>query len=363
MLAAGIAFVCAVAVFAGRAEQPAPAKEKTAEEVFKNIKTLKGHPASDVVPEMVFMSSSLGVSCEFCHDTKAFDKDTKDEKQTAREMIAMQESINKAHFKGKREVTCNSCHHGQQHPAGAPALAKLNEPVPEAVHEHGGHKPPQLSSPTQYLDEYYAAAGGEAALEKATERTLKGSVKWGDAPAMKWELAARASGELATTIEMEPGKGQFISNGKTGWLVYPGRHTRGMSAGEVAAAKVLGDVVFPVNFKKRFTQFRAGQPEEIAGLKAVSMAAIQPGQPPVRLYFDSVSHLLLRVVYAEETPLGRNPVQLDITAWSNEDGVKLPAAWVETRPNSRATYKVDAASTAAIDDARFKAPQEAAEHH
>jgi len=105
---------------------------------------------------MQFMSSSLGVNCTFCHDEKAFDKDTKDEKVTAREMIAMQEGINRGHFKGKREVTCNSCHHGAQHPAATPALRELSEAIPERCRStstertifRNSHPPPSISMNT-----------------------------------------------------------------------------------------------------------------------------------------------------------------------------------------------------------------------
>ncbi len=147
--------------FLASAQHPAPAHpkggpsaEKTAEQVYKNIKSFKGQPASQLIPTMQFMSSSLGVQCEFCHDMKAFDKDTKDEKVTARKMIAMQEGINRTQFKGKREVTCNSCHHGEQHPAAIPLIPALNAAIPEPVreHEHGEHHP--AASSTQYLDEF-----------------------------------------------------------------------------------------------------------------------------------------------------------------------------------------------------------------
>ena len=40
---------------------------KKAEEVFKNIQTLKGIPAYQVFPTMQFISASLGVRCEHCH--------------------------------------------------------------------------------------------------------------------------------------------------------------------------------------------------------------------------------------------------------------------------------------------------------
>jgi len=85
----------------------------------------------------------------------------------------------------------------------------------------------------------------------------------------------------------------------------------------------------------------------------------------VRLYFDQTSHLLIRVVYYVETPLGRNPTQIDVTSYADARGVQLPKQWIVTRPASRATYVVaDSDNASPIDDSKFAAPSptEAAAH-
>ena len=71
---------------AGQSSASAPAP-KMAEEVYKNIQVLKGLPSDQVIPAMQFISASLGVDCEHCHVERAFDKDDKKPKQTARKMI------------------------------------------------------------------------------------------------------------------------------------------------------------------------------------------------------------------------------------------------------------------------------------
>jgi len=355
------------------APKPKPAvtakpKGKLAEEVFKNIKSLKGQPASQLMPTMQFISASLGVDCEFCHDLKAFDKDTKDEKRTAREMIAMQQGINRGHFKGKREVTCNSCHHGEQHPAAIPALPELNALIPEPVHSHGGHTPPQPASPTEYLDDFYKAAGGEAALAKITSRTERGTVSYGtnlvQGKTFNFENSTRSSGERSTALALKEGATFSIFNGHAGWLVYPGHPTRQMSAGEIEATRVEADFEFPVNFKRRYSQFKATHPEVVNGKQANVLQVSRPGEPPVLLYFDQSSKLLIRVLYYVETPLGRNPIQIDVTSYADASGLALPAHWIVTRPASRATYIVaHTDNETPIDDSKFAPPSpEAAAH-
>ncbi len=363
---AAIVFSLAAVVVAG-AQQPKAAeaaKGKLAEEVYKNIKSLKGQPASQLIPTMQFMSSSLGVSCSFCHEDNAFEKDTKDEKTTAREMIAMQEGINKGHFKGKREVTCNSCHHGAQHPAAVPTVPELGAAIVEPEHEHGAHKAPQVATPAEYLDEYYKAAGGEAELAKVTSRTEKGLVSMGGPEAVKFESYTRANGERAALLALKQGTATTVFDGHTGWLAYPGRHAREMSTGEAEATRVESDFEFPLNFKKRYAQFRVGRPETVNGKPVNVLSASRAGEPPVRLYFDQGTKLLVRVVYYVETPLGRNPTQIDVTEYGKAGGVMVPMKWVVTRPSSRATYAVESGDSSAIEDSRFEKPAttEAAAH-
>ena len=96
----------------------APAAEPTAEKAFKNIKVLKDMPASQLMPVMHLMRSALGTRCDFCHvaEGNQYELDTKEEKETAREMIRMVFAINKENFDGRTVVTCNTCHRGQAHP-------------------------------------------------------------------------------------------------------------------------------------------------------------------------------------------------------------------------------------------------------
>ncbi len=98
------------------------AESKTAEQVYKNITELKGTPADQLLPAMQVISASLGVECSFCHVQGKMDADDKPAKKTARSMIAMTLAINKNSFAGRQEVTCYSCHHGSEHPAGVPPV-------------------------------------------------------------------------------------------------------------------------------------------------------------------------------------------------------------------------------------------------
>jgi hypothetical protein len=105
---------------AGRENQPA-------ESVFKNIKILKGVPAGRLVNIMnMGFGRSLGVSCGFCHVPGKWDLDDKEEKNTARLMFAMVQTINRDFIskvptdRGTPPVVnCFTCHRGMPRPMTA----------------------------------------------------------------------------------------------------------------------------------------------------------------------------------------------------------------------------------------------------
>jgi hypothetical protein len=104
----------------GRENQPA-------ESVFKNIKIFKGVPAGRLVNIMNNgFGRSLGVSCGFCHVPGKWDLDDKEEKNTARLMFAMVQTINRDYISKvpvdsgspPPVVNCMTCHRGMPRPMG-----------------------------------------------------------------------------------------------------------------------------------------------------------------------------------------------------------------------------------------------------
>jgi len=63
--------------------------------------------------------------------------------------------------------------------------------------------------------------------------------------------------------------------------------------------------------------------------------------PLLRLYFDQETGVLRRQVRLMETPLGRNPTQIDYADYRETGGVKIPYQWTLMRPNGSFTIKVE----------------------
>lgn len=103
---------------AGRENEPA-------ENVFKNIKVLRGVPAARVLRIMELgYGKSLGVACTHCHTTAGWESEAKPQKQVARQMAAMVATINNDLLKQIKDlrgenavVNCTTCHRGETTPA------------------------------------------------------------------------------------------------------------------------------------------------------------------------------------------------------------------------------------------------------
>jgi len=333
---------------------------KTAGEAFKNIQVLKDIPADQLQPTMQFIAASLGVECEHCHVARAFEKDDKKAKQTARKMIQMMMAINKDSFDGHREVTCYSCHRGATDPVSTPIISAEEErPEPE-----GGSGPgmnPASGAPAgptadQLLAGYVQAVGGAEALQKISSRVEKGTISFGERK-IAVEVFAKAPDKRLTVTHSPNGDSMTAFDGHVGWLGGMGRPPREMTAAEAEAFKLDADFYFPVHLKQVFTQFRVRPPEKVEEHEAYLVLGLRQGQPPVRLYFDEQTGLLVRLVRYAETALGRLPTQIDYADYRDADGVKLPFRWTLARPGGRFTIQVDQVQqNVAIDDAKFAEP-------
>lgn len=327
---------------------------KLAEEEYKNIQALKGIPADQVIPSMQFIAASLGVECEYCHVERAFEKDDKKHKVTARKMIGMMMAINKENFEGHREVSCYSCHRGLPDPVATPVIT-ADEPKREAEPKPGEPKP-VFPPADQLLDKYLAAIGGADALQKVTSRVEKGTLTAFGGQHFPVDVYAKAPDKRLSIMHLPNGESVTAFDGKQGWLSVPGR-VHMMTQAENAAARIDADLYFPLNVKTLYEKFRVNEGEKIDGHDTYLVVGLKEGQPPLRLYFDKESGLLLRLVRYAETPLGRNPTQIDYADYREANGLKVPFRWTLSRPGNQFTIQVEQLQeNVPVDDAKFVAP-------
>lgn len=342
----------AAALFTAVVLHAAPADPKTAEQVFKNIEQLKGTPADQLLPAMQFISSSLGVECSFCHVDGKPEADDKKEKKAARSMMTMVASINKESFGDHRAVTCYSCHHGATHPVGVPPVLEGDPPA---------HPQAQLSASegltaADVLEKFKNALGGEEAIKHITSREGKGLLVFGSNQS-PIEVFTKAPNKRVSISHMGKGGSYTAFDGTSGWLGNTGRPARDMSAAESEAAGLDAEFYLALRMPQMFEQVRVGRLETVNGVECNTLIGTRPGHPPVRFYFESKSGLLLRQIRYGETPLGRNPTQIDYADYRAVDGVKVPFRWTLSRTNGRFTIQLsEVKANVALEDDRFAKP-------
>ncbi|MGK2961415.1 MAG: c-type cytochrome [Gemmatimonadaceae bacterium] len=119
-------------------EQIKGKEDLPAEEVFQDIRILKGMPARRLLNIMSMgYSNALGVSCSHCHVTTDFSAEDKVTKQVARDMVAMAAIINDSLLKNIKNirsenpgVSCSTCHNSQPRPGFGPRARP--QPAPPA---------------------------------------------------------------------------------------------------------------------------------------------------------------------------------------------------------------------------------------
>jgi hypothetical protein len=361
LVTCGMAITIAKAQSGSWQAPSAPNGPKTAEQQFKNIQVLKAVPADEVLPSMQFIAASLGVNCDFCHVQNAMEKDDKKPKKIARQMMEMMFAINKDNFEGHREVTCYSCHRGAIKPVDTPIIsdeAKMAtpRPVPGASAMPGEAEKPSGPPADELIEKYVQALGGPKAVDKVTSRVANGTIDFGGT-SYPIDVYSKEPDMRASFVHMTDGDNITAFNGKEGWLGAPHRPTRDMHGPDIDGASMDADLHLATHLKQMFSKVETRGNEKIGDRDAYLVVGQQESKPPLRLYFDAQSGLLLRLVRYGETPLGRLPTQIDYADYREVNGVKVPFRWTLARPSGRFTIQAkEIKDNVAVDEAKFAKP-------
>ncbi len=357
-------FVGLLACLAVSAAMPALAQEqqeqpKTAEQVYKNIQVFQGIPASQVMPAMLFMRSSLGVNCSFCHVSNTeFEKDGKEGKEAARRMIKMTREINQTSFGGRGQVTCNTCHRGQVRPVGQPALAEFGaKPAPERAGFPERKPTEPLPTVDQILDKYVQAIGGQEALQKVETRVMKGTRTASDGWSAPVEVFQKSPNKMLVSYRIgSPAADGF--DGTVGWSKSE-RGVHDMAGPALLRVKREAELSRGLKLKEQYKNLRVRAKQTIGDREAYMVQGTPEGGGLELLYFDVQTGLLLRVSGRDLTPLGPMPDEVDYEDYRDVDGVKLPFTVLHMRAEH--SYKdvfTEISQNVPVEDAVFEKPQE-----
>ena len=335
------------------------AQEKGAQPRFKNLQVLKDVPPDQLIPAMQFISASLGVECEFCHVRDAFDKDDKQSKQTARHMIQMMFALDADQFHGERAVTCYTCHRGSAKPVSIPMVDSTAPYVSEARSaanlEAQGRT--NLPSANDVIEKYIRGVGGAAAIQNVLSRVESGTVTFGVGPAFPVEIFSKSPSRQAMIVHLPAGDSSTVFDTQNGWFRSPAGPVRDMPRADIEGAKLDADLQFPANVQKTFQELKVIKTERISDHDAILLFASNSSGPPVELYFDRETGLLLRQLRFGSSPVGLNPTQIDYDDYKTLDGVQVPLHLVITRPNRTMNIRLSQVKqNVPVSDAEFARP-------
>jgi photosynthetic reaction center cytochrome c subunit len=344
----------------------AQAKPQMADDVFKNIKVLKGLTVDEFMGTMGLFSAALNVCCGDCHvgaggSNPQWDKDPP-RKLVARRMVEVMNKINKESFQGRQVVTCWTCHRGGTPPATTPAIdAIYSDPVP-MYPDVLPQAPATAVVPTadQIFTKYIQALGGADALAKITSYAGKGtSTTFGADQINPAEIFAKGPDKYVTIVHQREGDMIRTTDGHDAWVVLPltvtGEYQLTASAAE--GGKLDGELAFPGNIKSFFNTWRVSFPANIDGHEVNVVQGSGPLGFIATFYFDKQTGLLNRMVRYANSAVGRVPTQIDFADYRPVAGVMMPFkrtyGWVSGREEYTLT---EIKPNVPVDDAKFVKP-------
>jgi len=355
-----------------------------AEQVYKNIKVLRGMTEDQFMDTMTFISGGLGTNCTHCHSIAiafgtparwaGFTAETP-LKETARKMIAMTKRINAGYFAGANLVTCYTCHRGLEDPPKViPQLAlQYGEPKEEEPTQFTSQDP-DSPMPDQILDKYIQAIGGAGRLASLSSFTAKGTYAGYDTDfeVVPMDVYSKAPNQRAWVVHTAFGERSRVFNGRAGWNATPDtsqvRPVLPITAGRLENERVLAQLAFPTQIKTALTRLitggemtiGGGDPEASRSLPNRQVYVVQgldAARMPVKLYFDKETGLLVRVVTHVNSAIGIFSTQIDYSEFRDVSGIKMPFHWVVTAADGQNMYDLtEVQINAAIEEARFAQP-------
>jgi hypothetical protein len=337
-----------------------------AEQVFKDIRVLKGIPADEFLDTMGMFASALLFDCVSCHakeiitDENAFSLETP-LIQRARQMVVMMNGINRLYFGGQPRVTCYTCHGGGNVPRSEPNLdVQYGEPIedPYAIAFVQSVATPPA---TEIFARYLKAIGGAENAAKFTSFAGVGTYTGFDSndvpvPA---EVFVRAPNQMTTIAQAQAGLNAKVFDGKQGWRMQQDTPIplMAMTGDNLQGAAIEAMIWFPAALQKSFSQWQTN----VASINGTNVFAVQgsnPGQPPIRLYFDEESGRLVRLLHWRRTAVGAIPTRVDFEDFRDVAGVQMPFLWTRTWTNNQVVMQMkEIRPNAPVEASRFAQPQ------
>ena len=369
----GHATVCGVYLLGSvlTAGQAAPLQTPPlAEQVFKNVQSLKGLSVDEFLDTMGMFAASTGLNCTDCHVDESGGSweryaDDNQLKRTTRAMVGIMTAINKQYFGGRQGVTCYSCHNGNRRPKVVPSLA-VQYAVNPVLDDPYEIVQPAFDAPSldAVLDRYIDAVGGAARLKGLTSFIADGMYSgYDDFEEFPVQVFASAPNRRTTLLRSQYGDTTTTFDGRSGWQAGPIESRPlpvvALTGGNLEGVGFEAELAFPGQIKQVLTNWVVGPLTAIGDRQTRIVQGKKASGTPIKLYFDEETGLLVRLVrYSAQSPVGRVPTQVDFEDYREVSGIKFPFKWTSIWTNGRNVYQLkNVQINAAIPAARFARPE------
>jgi hypothetical protein len=332
-----------------------------------NLQVLEDLPEAQLFPLMNLIAQSLGVRCDYCHVQVApdltrtpsnvggwvWDRDDKQPKRTAREMMRMVVDLNAGRFQGQARITCYTCHRGSVQPARTPPLP----PPPGSAGSTTNPTRLPLPSADRLWTTYVNAVGQVGSPTRATGTVFSGWDDRSEGRYGKVEIVVAGSDRYRATVSTADGITRQALDGEIAWIAARDQVVR-LSAADAARLRRTAMRYWPV--KERPANLQVIGVERIGERDAyVATARISPIMTWT-LYFDVVTGLLRRELTTTETMLVPLLEQVDYDDYRDVGGIQLP---FQMRTSDGAPYStvtrtfLQIRRNVAVEDSLFRLPE------
>jgi hypothetical protein len=191
------------------------------------------------------------------------------------------------------------------------------------------------------LESYARAIGGRQAWEKFTSQVLMGTI---EVPSMgltgTFLIHEKAPNKFMSAVIVNGAVFRQGFDGTQGWTDDPKNGLRDQTGAELAESKRGADFLHAFRMGRAYAKIEVTGAEKIGDRDTWIVEATAPeGGEPTKMYFDTQTGLMLRVISQNHDADGVSQLQEDFEDYRVVDSVRIPFVWRQTNGDTTYTLK------------------------
>jgi zinc protease len=191
------------------------------------------------------------------------------------------------------------------------------------------------------LESYARAIGGRQAWEKFTSQVLMGTI---EVPSMSLTgtivIHEKAPNKFMSAVIVNGAVFRQGFDGTQGWTDDPKNGLRDQAGAELAESKRGADFLHAFRMGRAYAKIEVTGAEKIGDRDTWIVEATAPeGGEPTKMYFDTQTGLMLRVISQNHDADGVSQLQEDFEDYRVVDSVRIPFVWRQTNGDTTYTLK------------------------